>query len=80
MIGQITPGPVLLTTSFMNINKELSGLNRRIQRLRFKENPPTLKMKVLNQQEVEEEQDINDEYCLMVRIEEKSTDLFSSRL
>ena len=33
----------------MNINKELSGLNRRIQRLRFKENPPTLKMKVLNQ-------------------------------
>ena len=49
MIGQITPGPVLLTTSFMNINKELSGLNRRIQRLRFKENPPTLKMKVLNQ-------------------------------
>ena len=64
----------------MNINKELSGLNRRIQRLRFKENQPTLKMKVLNQQEVEEEQDINDEYCLMVRIEEKSTDLFSSRL
>ena len=64
----------------MNINKELSGLNRRIQRLRFKENPPTLKMKVLNQQEVEEEQDINDEYYLMVRIEEKSTDLFSSRL
>ena len=44
----------------MNIKKELSGLNRRIQRLRFKENPPTLKMKVLNQQEVEEEQDIND--------------------
>ena len=64
----------------MNINKELSSLNRRIQRLRFKENPPTLKMKVLNQQEVEEEQDINDEYYLMVRIEEKSTDLFSSRL
>ena len=64
----------------MNINKELSGLNRRIQRLRFKENPPTLKIKVLNQQEVEEEQDINDEYCLMVRIEEKCTDLFSSRL
>ena len=64
----------------MNINKELSVLNRRIQRLRFKENPPTLKMKVLNLQEVEEEQDINDEYCLMVRIEEKKPDLFSSRL
>ena len=64
----------------MNINKELSGLNRRIQRLRFKENPPTLKMKVLNQQEVEEEQDINDEYYLICRIEEKSTDLFGSRL
>ena len=80
MIGQITPGPVLLTTSFMNINKQLSGLNRRIQRLRFKENPPTLKIKFLNQQELEQEQDINDEYCLIVRIEEKSTDLFSSRL
>ena len=61
----------------MNINKVLSGLNRRIQRLRFKENPPTLKMKVINQWEVEEEQDINDDYCLMVRIEEKNPDLFS---
>ena len=49
MIGQITPGPVLLTTSFMNINKELRGLNRKIKRLRLKENPSTLKMKVLNQ-------------------------------
>ena len=39
----------------MNINKELSGLNRRIQRMRIKENPPTLRMKVLNQWEVEEE-------------------------
>ena len=64
----------------MNINKELSGFNRRIQRLRFKGNPPTLIMKVLNQWEVEEEQDINDDYCLMVRIEEKNPDLFSSRL
>ena len=64
----------------MNINKELSGLNRRIQRLRSKENPTTLRMKVLNHWEIEEEQDINDDYCLMVRIEEKNSDLFSSRL
>ena len=64
----------------MNINKELSGLNRRIQRLRFKENQPTLRMKVLNQWVVEEEQYINDDYCLIVRIEEKKPDLFSSRL
>ena len=64
----------------MNINKELSGLNRRIQRLRSKKNPTTLRMKVLNQWEVEEEQDINDDYCLMVRIGEKNPDLFSSRL
>ena len=40
----------------MNIKKELSGLNRIIQRLRFKKNPATLRMKVLNQWEVEEEQ------------------------
>ena len=64
----------------MNINKELSGLNRRIQILRFKKNPATLRMKVLNQWEVEEEQDINDDYCLMVSIGEKNPDLFSSRL
>ena len=63
----------------MNINKELNGLNRRIQRLRFKENPPTLRMKVLQSWEVEEETDINDEYCLSVRIEEKNPELFSSR-
>ena len=64
----------------MNINKELNVLNRRIQRLRFKENPPTLRMKVLNHWVVEEEQDINDDYCLIVSIEEKKPDLFSSRL
>ena len=64
----------------MNINKELSGLNRRIQRLRSKENTKTLRMKVLNQWEIEEERDINDDYCLMVRIEEKNPDLFISRL
>ena len=63
----------------MNINKELNGLNRRIQRLRFKENPPTLRMKVLQSWEVEEKTDINDEYCLSVRIEEKNPELFSSR-
>jgi len=64
----------------MNINKELSGLNRRIQKLRFKENPPTLRMKVLQPWEVEEESDIKDQYCLMVRIEERDPDLFSSKL
>ncbi len=37
-------------------------------------------MKVLNQWIVEEEQDVNEQYCLMVRIEEKKPDLFSSRL
>ena len=56
----------------MNINKELSSLNRRIQRLRSKKNQTTLRMKVLNQCEIEEEQDINDDYCLMVRIEENN--------
>ena len=64
----------------MNINNQLSGLNRKIQRLKLKKNTPNLRMKVLNQQEVEQEQEINDNYCLMVRIEEKNPDLFSSRL
>ena len=64
----------------MNINKELSDLNRRIQRLRSKENPTNLRIKVLNQWKIEEEQDINDDYCLMVRIEENKPDLFRSRL
>ena len=64
----------------MNINKELSDLNRRIQRLRYKKNPTTLRMKVINQWDIEEGKDINEDYCLMVRIEEKKQDLFSSRL
>ena len=64
----------------MNINKELDGLNRRIQRLKFKECPPTLRMVTLQPWEVEEESDINDPFCLMVRIEEKNPDLFSSKL
>ena len=64
----------------MNINKELSGLNRRIQRLRFKESPPSLRMVTLQPWEVEEAKDINDDYCLMVRIEEKNPDLLSSKL
>ena len=59
----------------MSINKELSGLNRRIQRLRVKVNPPTLRMKVLQPWEVEEETDLKDEYCLMARIEERNPDL-----
>ncbi len=44
----------------MNINKELSDLNRRIQRLRYKKNPTTLRMKVLNQWDIEEGKDINE--------------------
>ena len=56
----------------MNINKELAGLNRRIQNLRFKENPPTLRMKVLQHWEVEEESDINDNFCLILKIEDKN--------
>ena len=64
----------------MNINKELDGLNRRIQRLKFKECPPTLRMVTLQPWEVEEESDINDPYCLMVRIEEKNPDLFTTKL
>ena len=56
----------------MNINKELAGLNRRIQNLRFKENPPTLRMKVLQHWEVEEESDINDNFCLTLKIEDKN--------
>ena len=64
----------------MNISKDLDGLNRRIKRLKFEKSPPTLRMKVLQPWEVEEEKDINDPFCLMVRIEEKDPDLFSSKL
>ena len=56
----------------MSIKKELAGLNNRIQKLRFKENPPSLRMKVLQPWEVEEESDLKDEYCLMARIEERN--------
>ena len=56
----------------MNINKELAGLNRRIQNLRFKENPPTLRMKILQHWEVEEESDINNNFCLTLKIEDKN--------
>ena len=56
----------------MNINKELAGLNRRIQNLRFKENPPTLRMKILQHWEVEEESDINDNFCITLKIEDKN--------
>ena len=60
----------------MNINRELDGLNKRIARLKFKENPPTLRMVTLQPWEVEDEVYVNDEYCLMVRIEEKDPTLF----
>jgi len=56
----------------MNINKELAGLNRRIQNLSFKENPPTLRMKFLQHCEVEEESDIKDDFCLILKIEDKN--------
>ena len=56
----------------MNINKELAGLNRRIQNLRFKENPPTLRMVTLQPWEVEEESDIKDDFCLILKIEDKN--------
>ena len=64
----------------MNINKELSGLNRRIQRLQFKENPPALRMVTLQPWEVEEESDINDPFCLTIKVEPKNPDLLSSKL
>ena len=64
----------------MNINKELDGLNRRIQRLKFKEFPPNLRMVTLQPWEVEEESDINDPFCLTIKIEPKNPDLFSTKL
>ena len=56
----------------MNINKELAGLNKRIQNLRFREQPPTLRMKILQPWEVEEESDINDNFCMILKIEDKN--------
>lgn len=56
----------------MNINKELAGLNKRIQNLRFKEQPPTLRMKILQPWEVEEESDIKDNFCMILKIEDKN--------
>ena len=64
----------------MNISKDLDGLNRRIKRLQFKECPPTLRVVTLQPWEVEEENDINDDFCLLVRIEEKNPDLFTTKL
>tara|TARA_Y100000589_G_scaffold315706_2_gene339529 strand:- start:1311 stop:1424 length:114 start_codon:yes stop_codon:yes gene_type:complete len=37
-------------------------------------------MKVLQPWEVEEENDIYDEFCLLIRIEEKNPHLFSTKL
>ena len=56
----------------MNINRELDGLNKRIARLKFKENPPTLRMVTLQPWEVEEESDIKDDFCLILKIEDKN--------
>ena len=60
----------------MNIKRELVGLNKRFARLKQKESPPTLRVVTLQPWEVEDEADVNDEYCLMVRIEDKDPNLF----
>ncbi len=59
----------------MSISREIDGLNRRIQRLKFEKTPPTLRMVTLQPWEVGEENDINYPFCLMVRIDEKDPDL-----
>ena len=64
----------------MSIIRDIDGLNRRIQRLKFEKTPPTLRMVTLQPWEVEEESDINDLNCYEVRIEDKDPNLFSSKL
>ena len=64
----------------MSIIRDIDGLNRRIQRLKFEKTPPTLRMVTLQPWEVEEESDINDLYCYEVRIEDKDPNLFSTKL
>ena len=64
----------------MNIKRELIGLNIRFARLKQKESPPTLRVVTLQPWEVEDKNNVNDEYCLMVRLEDKETNLFSERL
>ena len=59
----------------MNISRELNGLNKRISLLKKKESPPSLRMVTLQPWEVEDENN-NDEYCLMVRVEDKDPNLF----
>ena len=65
-------GNISKTIEFMNINRELDGLNKRIQNLRFREQPPTLRMKVLQPWEVEDKIYIKDNFCLTIRIENKN--------
>jgi len=64
----------------MNIKRELVGLNKRFARLKQKESPPTLRVVTLQPWEVEDKNNVNDEYCLMVRLEDKETNLFSEKL
>ena len=64
----------------MNISKDLDGLNRRIKRLKFEKCPPTLRMVTLQPWEVEEESDINEPFCLTIKVEPKNEDLLSSKL
>ena len=71
---------ILETLSLMIIKRELDGLNKRIARLKFKGCPPTLRMVSLQPWEVEDENNVNDEYCLMVRLEDKDGNLFSEKL
>ena len=64
----------------MPINRELNCISKRIARLKIKGFPPTLRMVTLQPWEVEDKNNVNDEYCLMVRLEDKETNLFSEKL
>ena len=73
-------GKISKTIEFMNISREPNGLNKRISLLKKKECPPSLRMVTLQPWEVEDENTINDEYCLMIRLEDKGENLFSEKL
>ena len=64
----------------MNIKRELVDLNKRLARLKQKESPPTLRMVTLKPWEVEDKNNVNDEYCLIIRLEDKGENLFIEKL